>query len=143
MKTILQLREYYDTFTESELYVPDIKEVMWVLEDMGRPQGVKIDGKTCIPEGVYDVSISKSTRFKKDMMLLSNQQDKSISDGVVKFTGVRPHGGNKTEDTEGCPLCNFHTDHEGKQWGRASDLIFQHVKGWLDQGEVVKWVITS
>lgn len=143
MKIINQVRGYYRGFTESYLYVPTIDDEIYVLEDVGRPTGVKIQDETCIPEGIYDVSITRSNRFKKDMMLLSNQDDGSIEGGGVRFTGVRPHGGNKTADTAGCPLCNFNTDHEGKQWGRASDAIFKVVKGWLDAGEEVQWVITS
>lgn len=143
MKIITQIRKYYPTFTESELYIEGITKPIWVLEDVGRPVGVKFDGATCLPEVVSKVSISRSTRFKKDMLLLSNQDDGSIEKYGVRFTGVRPHGGNTTEDTEGCPLCAYNTDHNGKVWERASDDIFNIVKGWLAKGEEVRWVITS
>ena len=143
MKTIVQLREYHDDFTESELYVEGISTPLWVLEDVGRPLGTKLPGITCIPEALYKVTISRSTRFEKDMMHLSNAADGSCSKGGVRFTGVRPHGGNKVENTEGCPLCNYHTDHKGSQWGRASDDIFTIVKRWLEAGEEVNWLIAG
>jgi len=142
-KYIIQKRKYYKDYTESELSVPEITLDIWVLEDVGRPVGVKIDGETCIPEGTYQVSITHSTRFKKDMMLLSNQADGTVTKDGVSFAGVRPHGGNKTADTHGCPLCNFHTKHNGEQYGRASDAIFEKVKQWIADGEFVYWVITS
>lgn len=143
MKIINQVRTYHKDYTESRLYVPTLSKTIWVLEDVGRPAGVKIQNETCIPEGVYDVSITRSTRFKKDMMLLGNRPDGAIYKGGIRFTGVRPHGGNNVDNTAGCPLCNFNTDHKGKQWGRASDDIFEIVRGWLEEGEDVKWIITS
>jgi hypothetical protein len=77
------------------------------------------------------------------MMLLSNQSDGSISKNGIRFSGVRPHGGNKTDDTEGCPLLNYQTSHDGKQWERASDDVFNHVNNWLKLGITVRWVVTS
>ena len=143
MKIINQIRSYEQNFTQSKLYIPTVEKDVWVLEDVGRPEGIKIPKVTCIPEGVYDVTITRSTRFKKDMMLLSNQLDMSVERFGVRFTGVRPHGGNQVDNTEGCPLCNFNTDHNGKQWGRASDMIFELVKQWIASGEEVKWIISS
>ena len=143
MKFIVQKRKYYQNYTESELFVPELNKDIWVLEDIVRPAGIKFPGETCIPECIMRVSISHSTRFKREMMLLSNQSDFSVEKAGVRFTGIRPHGGNKIDDTHGCPLCNYHTDHKGSQWGRASDEIIKVVKQWLADGEDVFWIITS
>lgn len=143
MMIINQLRKYEDDHTESRLYVPGIDRDMHALEDVGRPVGVKLKGKTCIPEGVYNVSVSRSARFGKDMLLLSNTEDGAVEKDGIRFTGIRPHGGNDVDDTEGCPLCNFNSDGKGTQWGRASDLIFQTVKQRINNGERVVWVISS
>jgi hypothetical protein len=143
-KYIIQTRKYYPEFTESELIVPELSaRKIWVLEDKKQPYGVKVLGETCIPEGIYDVSITMSTRFGKDMMLLSNRPDGSIVKDCVSFSGVRPHGGNVVTNTEGCPLLNYNTDGKGKQWERASDAVFEHVQKWLKLGISVKWIITS
>ena len=144
MKHIIQIRKYFPEFTESVLIIPEwANKPVYVLEDPKQPYGVKVNGKTCIPEGYYNVTVSESTRFKKLMMLLSNQPDFSIQKDGIRFTGIRPHGGNTVDNTEGCPLLNYNTDHNGKQWGRASDDVFRYVNTWLNYGEQVKWIITS
>lgn len=69
-----------------------------VLEDTLRPRGVKVAGVTAIPAGLYRVTLEKSPKFKRIMPTIK---------GVPNFEGVRMHGGNRPEDTEGCPLVAF------------------------------------
>lgn len=69
-----------------------------VLEDTLRPRGVKVAGVTAIPAGLYRVTLEKSPKFKRIMPTIK---------GVPNFEGVRIHGGNRPEDTEGCPLVAF------------------------------------
>lgn len=72
------------------------KELMaYSLEDMVRPPGIKIFGKTAIPEGRYRVILTWSEVFKRLMPELSN---------VPGFSGVRIHPGNTDADTMGCIL---------------------------------------
>jgi len=100
---INHLRTYEKSCTVADVYV-DGKYFGDTLEDVGRPTGVKVYAETCIPEGVYKVTISYSNRFKQPMMLLYNQDDFSIENGGVRFTGIRVHGGTNVEHTAGCPL---------------------------------------
>lgn len=67
--------------------------ICYTLEDKERL--VKIKGQTAIPTGKYTVIVTMSERFKKELPLILN---------VPNFSGVRLHGGNTEEDTEGCPL---------------------------------------
>lgn len=69
-----------------------------VLEDTLRPHGVKVAGVTAIPAGLYRVTLEKSPKFKRIIPTIL---------GVPNFEGVRMHGGNRPEDTEGCPLVAF------------------------------------
>ena len=99
--------------TLGELLV-DGRHFCYTLEDVVRPAGsAKVPGKTAIPAGTYDVKITYSNRFKKNMIQIMN---------VPGFDGIRIHGGNKPEDTEGCILAAYSRDvKSGIIWKRASD----------------------
>jgi len=67
--------------------------ICYTLEDKERL--VKIKGETAIPTGKYTVIVTMSPKFKKELPLILNVPD---------FSGVRFHGGNNENDSEGCPL---------------------------------------
>lgn len=79
--------------TIGDLYVNGVWEC-FTLEDVVRG-GPKVYGKTAIPAGTYEVQITFSNRFKRDLPLLLN---------VPGFEGIRIHPGNTAENTEGCIL---------------------------------------
>jgi hypothetical protein len=92
----MNIRVLRKTFTENstigEMSV-DGKFECFTLEDKVR--AVKIHGKTAIPTGIYEVTITFSQKFNKPLPLLMN---------VPNFAGIRIHSGNTAEDTEGCIL---------------------------------------
>ena len=59
---------------------------------------IKIKGNTCIPYGTYNVTITYSPRFKRNLPLINN---------VKGFEGIRVHNGNTPQNTEGCLLLGF------------------------------------
>ena len=89
--------DYLEDRTLGELYV-DGTFFCYTLEDAARRDGIKIAGKTCIPEGVYPVTLTQSARFGR---ITPEVQE------VPGFSGIRIHGGNRPEDTEGCILAAY------------------------------------
>ena len=95
----MNLKLVRKTFTEQstigELSVNG-KFECFTLEDRVRAMGApKVHGETAIPEGIYEVAITFSDKFKKLLPLLLN---------VPNFEGIRIHSGNTRADTEGCIL---------------------------------------
>ncbi len=91
------IRESFgDTFTEGKLLIDNVFEC-YTVEDTDRKMEedltVKVNGKTAIPRGRYEVVLSMSNRFKKVLPEVLN---------VPGFTGIRIHAGNSSIDTEGC-----------------------------------------
>ena len=71
--------------------------------DRGLKQDMQIDqikkikqyGVTAIPTGTYEVEITYSPKFKKNLPLIKN---------VKGFEGIRIHSGNTAKDSLGCIL---------------------------------------
>lgn len=89
---ILNRNEFTDISTIGELTLDGVFQC-FTLEDACRSH--KIEGKTAIPPGEYEVDVTYSTKFRRDLPLLV---------GVKGFEGIRIHSGNTTDDTEGCIL---------------------------------------
>lgn len=53
----------------------------------------KIKSETAIPTGIYQITITYSPKYKKNMPLINN---------VKGYSGIRIHSGNTSKDTEGC-----------------------------------------
>ena len=92
-----------DTYTIGKLYVDGVY-FCDTLEDKVRDinkNGIfdngetKVQGKTAIPYGKYEVVWTYSPRFKRYTPRLLN---------VKSFAGVLIHAGNSHEDTDGCIL---------------------------------------
>lgn len=104
-----------DDRTLGELVI-DGQRFAWTLEDAVRLR--KVPNQTAIPFGVYEVIVNWSERFKRQLPLLLKVPD---------FEGVRFHGGNGPDDTEGCILVGTEHDEE-RIWNCAqavSELTFR------------------
>ena len=92
MKLLLKRIALKDNYTIGKLYIDD-KYFCDTLEDAVRD--VKIKHQTAIPKGIYKVTLTASTRFKRILPRLHD---------VPEFTGVLIHRGNTIDDTSGCIL---------------------------------------
>lgn len=98
MANLIITRYHFDETFTSGIATLDGRFVGYTLEDKVRDLKTKADkvpGKTAIPKGTYKISVTMSNRFKREMIILEK---------VPYFEGIRVHGGNTHEDTEGCIL---------------------------------------
>lgn len=98
----------------------------YTLEDEIRADGVKEYGVTAIKAGLYEIEVTYSPKFKRDMILIK---------GVPQFSGIRLHGGNRSEDSLGCPLVAYNTDYK-KIWGTAEKELTKLVKSAGGKGTI-------
>lgn len=85
-----------------------------VVRDLGANCAGKVQNETAIGYGKYEVVLSFSNHFNKYLPLLLN---------VPCFEGIRIHGGNTNNDTEGCILVGEQGDMKTKIWNCASKVI--------------------
>jgi hypothetical protein len=120
--------------TIGTLYV-DGKAECFTCEDVTRPNGEKVYGETAIPSGVYNVVVTPSNRFKRDLPLVEN---------VPGFQGIRIHPGNTAADTDGCILVGKGKMPDGVSHSReAFDALFRKIKESLGAGEKVTLEVTK
>ena len=91
LSIVEEVIDEYSTGT-AERYFCDTLEPTWRDYQNG---AYKVKGRSAIPEGRYAVVISYSPKFEAWLPILL---------GVPKFSGIRIHAGNCSEDTEGCIL---------------------------------------
>lgn len=111
--------------TIGKMYVDGVEEC-YTLEDVVRPDGVKIYGETAIPAGRYRVVITRSQRFGVDMPLVLD---------VPNFSGIRIHPGNTAKDTHGCILVGLSQGGSSIGASRlAYDALFHKIGNALANG---------
>ncbi|PWJ54244.1 hypothetical protein CLV98_1182 [Dyadobacter jejuensis] len=107
-------------------------DASWPLEKI---KETKVYGQTAIPTGRYQVVITYSARFKRQLPILI---------GVPGYSGIRIHPGNRHNNTEGCLLPGTHYGREDGQYivmqsRIASDRLQNRIAAALARGEQV-WV---
>ncbi len=84
---------------------------------------------TAIPTGRYEVTVTYSPHFRRNLPLLNN---------VPGYSGVRVHPGNTAEDTDGCILVGENTAkgrvNNSKHWFA---LVMRQIITALSKGEKV------
>lgn len=130
---LLLLRDIFtNVSTIGKLYVDGIFQC-YTLEDKDRDleNGTeKVYGETAIPRGEYEVEITPSVRFQRDLPLLKD---------VPHFRGIRIHPGNGPEHTEGCILVGTGTSGDRLFNSRvAFDALFRKLEGARDRSEPIR-----
>lgn len=141
MVLILHRDVFAPTVTMGKLYI-NSTFFCYTLEPAARAFGVKIDGQTAIPEGVYAFEVSHSPRFNRPLIMVYNQADKvTLQNGGISFRGIRLHGGNRVQDTNGCPLVAYNRSVVNESiWDSAEKDLTQKA---LDIGGKGVLVVTS
>ena len=129
MKIEVIRQQFDDQCSIGEMLIDGDHEC-YTLEPITRPAGAeKVFGKTAIPFGTYDVTITWSEHFQCDMPLLA---------GVPDFEGVRIHWGNVAADTEGCCLVGEEQSRDAIIQSRAAfDVLFPKIRDAVQRGEPV------
>lgn len=142
MLNILQKRyKFGEDFALSHLYLNGVPFLgcPYILEDAVREvPGVpveqwKVPKETAIPVGRYIVKKTMSVRWGKMMWEIT---------GVPGFTGIRPHAGNTSHDTEGCPIMGKERDEKhGEVSGprQARDALYAKLDQAEARGEQIIW----
>ena len=93
----------------------------------------KIKGKTAIPRGYYDVKVTWSEKYQRNMPLVMD---------VPGFSGIRLHSGNAAKDTEGCILFGKNDKvgwiSDSRYW---TDKIYRLIDAALKKGEKVTLIV--
>jgi hypothetical protein len=132
MNLFLVRKWFTNRSTTGELFIGEDFEC-FTLEDIVR-EGPKVPGETAIPEGTYNLIVTPSARFKKDLPLLEN---------VPNFSGIRIHSGNEPEDTQGCILVGKYRGRDYIGQSRAAlESLFNRIQFALDSGEQVTITIS-
>ena len=121
------IRESFgDTFTEGKLLIDNVFEC-YTVEDTDRRMEddltVKVNGKTAIPRGRYELVLSMSNRFKKVLPEILN---------VPGFAGIRIHSGNSSVDTEGCIILGSVNDKLDDDWVGGSKIALTQFMAKLE-----------
>jgi hypothetical protein len=107
---------FTDTTTLGKLYVDDDFYAFTcedVVRDLTDGCSAKVQDETAISYGKYKVIVNYSNHFKKELALLLD---------VDCFEGIRIHGGNTNEDTEGCILIGAEGDMQTSIWNCAEKV---------------------
>ena len=116
MEIKLIRESFCDTFTEGKLLINDVFEC-YTVEDTDRKMEddltVKVNGKTAIPKGTYEIVLSMSNRFQKILPEVLN---------VPGFAGIMIHSGNSSADTEGCIILGSTNDRNDDDWVGGSKI---------------------
>lgn len=141
---ILIERKIFTSKSTTGILSIDGNVICYTLEDVARPDNVKVLKETCIPAGDYKFLINYSQRFKRALPLIYSSDDLSIGSGNASWKGIRIHPGNSNEDTEGCVLVGMAPGHDWVTGSReAMDKLFPLLMDLFSEGKTDLTIINK
>jgi hypothetical protein len=142
MLTFVVQRKIYNSGQHNNI-ISDVfangKWICYILEDIVRADGIKVDGETCIPADTYDVIVNMSSRFKRVMPLIFNKPDLTIDSHGKQFAGVRVHGGNSEINSHACQLAAHNVSADQMTVHDTAEALI--TKMIQDAGGKAKWIV--
>lgn len=140
MKLELKRGESTSKSTPGELFVNGVHEC-FTIEDVVRPPGVKIPGKTAIPFGTYQVTWERSPHLSK---IAGRDFFTPRLHDVPGFEGVLIHSGNTADDSLGCILVGLTRALDRVDGSRAACLaLYPKIEAACARGEPVTITISK
>lgn len=120
----------------------------FVLEDVVRGWGIKDKSNTAIPHNQgsasYKMRVSFSNRFQRKMVQLYTEPDgTTLKAGGISFTGIRVHGGNRANNTAGCPLIARNRVDDFTIQGSMERELTELVEKYESQGIECYWRVRN
>lgn len=87
--------------------------------------------QTLIPEGTYELRLTYSPKFRRQLPIISNFQ-------VKENRGIRIHAGNAVDNSSGCILIGNNADLVSMKIGdsqRAVDQLVKAIRKWQKEGK--------
>lgn len=136
---LLERDTYRGATTLGVLTFPDGYQCQ-TLEDIVRAWGIKDGGTTAIPAGRYRMTVSMSSRFKREMVMIYTESNKyELKANGIGFKGIRIHGGNTHNSTWGCVLVARKRIDDHTIQGTEESRVTAAVKDYESQGYEV-WI---
>lgn len=124
----LKRNTFSDISTISDLFLPTEEKFCLILEDTIRR--VKVDHKTAIPAGVYEIAVKHSNRYNRPMPYLLD---------VPYYTAIMIHWGNTAEDSSGCLITGALGSAMQDFVGRSKETfekLFTEIDKYLSHGKL-------
>lgn len=141
MKIVTYRNIFTTDATQGRTYI-DGNPFCYSLEDAVRGYGIKIPGKTAIGAGLYKVKLRHSPSFGRDMVMLWNEGDACVANGI-SFTFIYSHGGTHAMHSKGCILSGFIPIDDTCIRDTAEHEICDLVKKALADGDDVTWMVVN
>lgn len=138
---------YTDNTTIGKMYFEydDIKDYFgYTLEDTVRPANIKVMKSTAIPADLeMKVNKFENTHFGQTLILSTEEDGITIKANLLKWVGCLFHGGNDSEDTEGCVLVASNKTSDKTIQGSLKTKLAEFIYQKMEEGYEIYALATN